>query len=381
MHVLSIVGARPQFVKAAMVVEAVRAHNRLLRTGSRLRHTLVHTGQHYDRNLSDVFFKQMPLPKPKCNLGVGSGTHGVQTGKLLVGIEGVLLKERPDVVVVYGDTNSTLAGALAAAKMGIKVAHVEAGLRSFNRAMPEEINRVVTDHLSDLLFCPTATAVKHLANEGVTQGVYLSGDVMLDAVLAFQQIADKRSSILRKLDLLPNEYVLFTVHRAENTDSEAHLANILELLTKLSQPVVFPVHPRTRNRIAQVSSLKAQAQTLAQSGNVFIIDPVSYLDMLALEGHARVVMTDSGGVQKEAYFLGVPCLTLRNETEWTETLEGGWNRLVDATPGETVSLLDSLWRRNGQSPRAPRNLDSFGAGHAAEVLVQQLVDFMSQAGN
>jgi UDP-GlcNAc3NAcA epimerase len=381
MHVLSIVGARPQFVKAAMVVEAVRVHNRLFKTGSRLRHTLVHTGQHYDRNLSDVFFKQMPLPKPKYNLGVGSGTHGVQTGKLLVGIEEVLLKERPDVVVVYGDTNSTLAGALAAAKLGIKVAHVEAGLRSFNRAMPEEINRVVTDHLSDLLFCPTATAVKHLANEGVTQGVHLSGDVMLDAVLAFQQIADKRSSILRKLDLLPNEYVLFTVHRAENTDSETHLANILELLAKLSQPVVFPIHPRTRNRIAQVSLLKAQAQTLAQSGNVFMIDPVSYLDMLALEGHARVVMTDSGGVQKEAYFLGVPCLTLRNETEWTETLEGGWNRLVDAGSGETVSLLDSLWSKNGQSPRAPRNLDSFGAGHAAEVMVQQLADFMSQAGN
>ena len=204
---------------------------------------------------------------------------------------------------------------------------------------------------------------------------------MLDAVLAFQQIADKRSSILRKLDLPPNEYVLFTVHRAENTDSETHLANILELLAKLSQPVVFPVHPRTRDRIAQVPALKAQTQTLAQSGNVFMIDPVSYLDMLSLEGHARVVMTDSGGVQKEAYFLGVPCLTLRNETEWTETLEGGWNRLVDTALGETVSLLDSLWKRNGKSPRAPRNLDSFGAGHAAEVLVQQLADFMSEAGN
>src|SRR5580765_821970 len=301
MHVLSIVGARPQFVKAAMVVEAVRAHNRLATTGNRLRHTLVHTGQHYDRNLSDVFFKQMPLPKPKYNLGVGSGTHGEQTGKLLVGIEEVLLKERPDVVIVYGDTNSTLAGALAASKLGLKVAHVEAGLRSFNRAMPEEINRVVTDHLSDLLFCPTANAIKHLANEGVTQGVYLSGDVMLDAVLAFRPIASKRSQILGKLNVEPNRYILFTVHRAENTDSETNLGKILELLAKIPHPVIFPMHPRTRHRIAELSSLQVLAATVAKNPHVLLIDPVSYLDMLALESHARVVMTDSGGVQKEAY--------------------------------------------------------------------------------
>jgi len=381
MHVLSIVGARPQFVKAAMVVEAVRAHNRLATTGNRLRHTLVHTGQHYDRNLSDVFFKQMPLPKPKYNLGVGSGTHGEQTGKLLVGIEEVLLKERPDVVIVYGDTNSTLAGALAASKLGLKVAHVEAGLRSFNRAMPEEINRVVTDHLSDLLFCPTANAIKHLANEGVTQGVYLSGDVMLDAVLAFRPIASKRSQILGKLNVEPNRYILFTVHRAENTDSETNLGKILELLAKIPHPVIFPMHPRTRHRIAELSSLQVLAATVAKNPHVLLIDPVSYLDMLALESHARVVMTDSGGVQKEAYFVGVPCLTLRNETEWSETLEGGWNRLVDAGSAETFSLLDSLWNKNGQCPSHPRNLGSFGTGHAAEVLVQQLFDSMSQAGH
>ena len=381
LHVLSIVGARPQFVKAAMVVEAVRAHNRQAASGRRLRHTLVHTGQHYDRNLSDVFFKQMPLPKSKYNLGVGSGTHGEQTGKLLVGIEGVLLKERPDVVAVYGDTNSTLAGALAAAKMGIKVAHVEAGLRSFNRAMPEEINRVVTDHLSDLLFCPTATAVQQLGNEGVTQGVHLSGDVMLDAVLAFRPIASKRSQILGQLNVEANRYILFTVHRAENTDSETNLGKILELLANIQHPIIFPIHPRTRNRIAELSSLKALAAAVAKSPHVFIIDPVSYLDMLALESHARVVMTDSGGVQKEAYFVGVPCLTLRNETEWSETLEGGWNRLVDAGSSETLSLLDSLWNKNGQCPSQPRNLDSFGAGHAAEVLVRQLFDSMSQAGH
>jgi UDP-GlcNAc3NAcA epimerase len=263
----------------------------------------------------------------------------------------------------------------------MKVAHVEAGLRSFNRAMPEEINRVVTDHLSDLLFCPTATAIKHLANEGVTQGVYLSGDVMLDAVLAFRPIASKQSQILGKLNVQANRYILFTVHRAENTDSEKNLGKILELLAKIPHPVIFPIHPRTRNRIAELSSLQALAATVAKNPDVLMIDPVSYLDMLALESHARVVMTDSGGVQKEAYFLGVPCLTLRNETEWSETLEGGWNRLVDAGAGETVSLLDSLWNKNGQCPCHPRNLGSFGAGHAAEVLVQQLFDSMSQAGH
>jgi UDP-N-acetylglucosamine 2-epimerase len=375
LHVLSIVGARPQFVKAAMVVEAVRAHNR--RARAKVCHTLVHTGQHYDRNLSDVFFQQMPLPKPKYNLGVGSGTHGAQTAKLLAGIEDVLLKERPDVVVVYGDTNSTLAGALATAKLGIKLAHVEAGLRSFNRAMPEEINRVVTDHLSDLLFCPTATAVNQLANEGISGNVYRSGDVMLDAVLNFAQLAEQRSRILREIGLAPNEYALVTVHRAENTDSESNLASILEFLANVTHTVVFPVHPRTRNRIAGASCLRTLAEKLGN--HVRMIDPVSYLDMLALERHAQLVMTDSGGVQKEAFFLGVPCLTLRNETEWIETLKGGWNRLVDASSEETIGLVDSLWKRNGQCPYTARNLNLFGAGKASQMIVQRLVKFMSQA--
>jgi UDP-N-acetylglucosamine 2-epimerase len=289
----------------------------------------------------------------------------------------VLLKERPDVVVVYGDTNSTLAGALATAKLGIKLAHVEAGLRSFNRAMPEEINRVVTDHLSDLLFCPTATAVKQLANEGISGNVYQSGDVMLDAVLNFAQLAEQRSRILRKVGLAPNEYALVTVHRAENTDAESTLAGILEFLANVKHMVVFPVHPRTRNRIAGVSSLRTLAEKLGH--HIRMIDPVSYLDMLALEQHARLVMTDSGGVQKEAFFLGVPCLTLRNETEWVETLKGGWNRLVDANSEETLSLVDSLWKRNGQCPSTARNLNLFGAGKASHVIVQQLVQFISQA--
>lgn len=375
LDVLSIVGARPQFVKAAMVVEAIRANNRQART--QIRHTLLHTGQHYDRNLSDVFFRQMPLPKPKYNLGVGSGKHGEQTAKLLAGIEDVLLKERPHVVVVYGDTNSTLAGALAASKLGIRLVHVEAGLRSFNRAMPEEINRVVTDHLSDLLFCPTATAITNLAKEGVSRNVYLSGDVMLDAVLNFVQLAEQRSRILQELRLAPNEYALVTVHRAENTDSESNLDGILEFLANVTHRLVFPVHPRTRNRIAEIPSLRTLAEKLGN--HVLMIDPVSYLDMLALESHARLVMTDSGGVQKEAYFLGVPCLTLRNETEWIETLIGGWNRLVDARSDEAICVVDSLWKKNGQCPSTERNLALFGAGKASQVLVQQLVEFMSQA--
>lgn len=375
LHVLSIVGARPQFVKAAMVVEAVRAHNR--RTKTKVCHTLLHTGQHYDRNLSDVFFKQMPLPKPKYNLGVGSGTHGEQTSKLLAGIEVVLLKERPDMVVVYGDTNSTLAGALAAVKLGIKLAHVEAGLRSFNRAMPEEINRVVTDHVSDLLFCPTESSVQQLAKEGVTQGVFLSGDVMLDAVLSFGQMAEERSHILQKVGLAPNDYAIVTVHRAENTDSESNLASILRFVANVSHTVVFAIHPRTRNRIAKLPSLSALAGKLGH--HVRMIDPVSYLDMLALEKHARLVMTDSGGVQKEAYFLGVPCLTLRHETEWIETLKGGWNRLVDASSDETIGIVDSLWNRNGKCPSTARNLNLFGKGKASQVLVQELVQFVSQA--
>jgi UDP-N-acetylglucosamine 2-epimerase len=381
LHVLSIVGARPQFVKAAMVVEAVRAHNRSHKHGRHLHHTLVHTGQHYDHNLSDVFFEQMPLPKPKYNLGVGSATHGKQTGQLLVGIEQVLLQEQPDVVMVYGDTNSTLAGALAASKLGVKVAHVEAGLRSFNRAMPEEINRVLTDHVSDFLYCPTTTAVKHLAEEGITRGVHLSGDVMLDAVLNYQQVADKRSRILNTLGLSEGNYILFTVHRAENTDSEANLVSIFELLAKTPYPMVFPVHPRTRTRTMQVAALQALLTTVSHSANVLMIDPVSYLDMLALESHARVVMTDSGGVQKEAYFLGVPCLTLRNETEWVETLEGGWNRLVDVNSGKAFPLIDSLWNKNGAHPSSSRTLSSFGAGQAAEVLIRQLVESTSQAGS
>lgn len=240
---------------------------------------------------------------------------------------------------------------------------------------------MVTDHLSDVLFCPTETAVRQLAREGVTKGVFLSGDVMLDAVLSFEPVAEKRSHILKRLGVAPKEYVLLTVHRAENTDLEANLAGVLEMLEKIPHPVVFPIHPRTRNRMAETASLRTLAAAAQKGAHVSMIDPVSYLDMLELESQARVVMTDSGGVQKEAYFLGVPCLTIRGETEWTETLEGGWNQLVDPRAPKTIAVLDSLWNGNGQCPTAPRKLDLFGGGKASGLMVQQLVHSMSQAEN
>jgi UDP-N-acetylglucosamine 2-epimerase len=370
--ILSIVGARPQFVKVAMMAEAITNQNEKAETGPHLEHVLVHTGQHYDPNLSDVFFSQLPLPEPHYNLGVGSGSHAQQTGELMKRIEHVLLKERPDVVVLYGDTNSTIAGALAASKLHIKLAHVEAGLRSFNRRMPEEINRVVADHLSDLLFCPTQTAINHLKNEGITKGVYLSGDVMLDAVLAFTAIANTRSRVLSTLSVAPSEYMVCTMHRAENTDGDQHIAKIVQLLTQIGRPVVFPMHPRTRDRLASSSQLREPAKSLFSTKYLYVINPVSYLDMLALTSNARLVLTDSGGLQKEAYFLGVPCLTLRGETEWTETLNNGWNRLVNAEPEQTIPLVESLWNGNGMRPLGRPNLAAFGGGQAAEFIVQQL---------
>lgn len=371
MKILSIVGARPQFVKVAMLAEAVREYNETA-TGTQLDHVLVHTGQHYDPNLSDVFFNQLPLPEPHYNLGVGSGSHAHQTGELLKRIESAILKEGPDVTVLYGDTNSTLAGAVAASKMHLKVAHVEAGLRSFNRRMPEEINRVVADHLSDFLFCPTSTAVNHLKSEGITQGVYLSGDVMLDAALAFTATANTRSHVLSTLGLRPSEYMLCTMHRAENTESDRHIAKIVQLLTQIDRPLVFPMHPRTRDRLASSPHLQEPAKALLSAKHLHVIDPVSYLDMLALTCNARLVLTDSGGLQKEAYFLGVPCLTLRGETEWTETLNGGWNRLVNAESEQTIPLVESLWMGNGMRPVGRPDLSAFGGGEAANLIVRQL---------
>ena len=308
MKIVTVVGARPQFVKAAPVSRVLR---------QRHAEVLVHTGQHYDREMSDLFFEELDIPRPDHELGVGSGSHGRQTGQMLIGIEEVLLAERPNWVLVYGDTNSTLAGALAAVKLGIPVAHVEAGLRSFNRAMPEEHNRILTDHCADLLFCPTQTAVDLLRGEGVTAGVHLVGDVMVDAALQFADVARQRSTILAELDLTPKSYALATLHRPYNTDDPERLREVLAALDALEMPVIFPVHPRTRSRLAEL------AGTHHASRNTQYVPPVGYLDMLALEQSAALILTDSGGVQKEAYFFAVPCVTLRPETEWVETVADG----------------------------------------------------------
>lgn len=348
MKIVSIVGARPQFVKAAVVSRALRAHAQEI---------LLHTGQHYDDNMSRVFFDELDIPRPDINLGVGSGSHAAQTGQIMLGVEQVLQAEAPDWLLVYGDTNSTLAGALAAAKLGVPVAHVEAGLRSFNRAMPEEINRVVCDHLSAALFCPTQTAVRNLAAEGVTGGVHLTGDVMADSLLYYRPLAEQRSTILERLDLRPGEYSLVTLHRAGNTDEPGRLHSIMTALGEIGQPLVLPLHPRTRNAL--------ELSGLHLADNLRVIDPVGYLDMLQLEANADAILTDSGGVQKEAYLLGVRCITLRDETEWVETVENGWNRLAGS---DRRAIIEAHRDWHPVPPRPP----VYGDGHAAEKIADIL---------
>ena len=375
MHLLSIVGARPQFVKAAMIAEAIDRYNSPLPSDRRLVHTLVHTGQHYDANMSECFFKELVLPQPKYNMGVGSGTHAEQTAAMLEMLEYILTREHPDVAVVYGDTNSTLSGTLAAVKLQIPVAHVEAGLRSFNRQMPEEINRVLTDHVSSLLFCPTGTAVDNLRREGIQDGVFLSGDVMLDAVLQWHTKLNSRPNVLDKIGVDWGSFVLLTIHRAENTDSPERLSGLLESLLQLPHPVVFPIHPRTRARMQTGTAGEAVWRAIHNSATFKVIEPVSYLDMLALEDNARIVVTDSGGVQKEAYFLGVPCVTLRKETEWIETLRDGWNTLVPPDdPWALHTAVSRLWEINGCGIRRNANRSAFGQGQAADQIVQTLAD-------
>jgi UDP-N-acetylglucosamine 2-epimerase len=368
MNIVSIIGARPQFIKAAPVSRVLRQRHREM---------LVHTGQHYDHGMSAVFFDELGIPEPDINLGLGSGSHGQQTGRMLMAIEELLLGlqfpenfrvsgklERPACVIVYGDTNSTLAGALAAAKLGIPVAHVEAGLRSFNRAMPEEHNRVLTDHCADLLFCPTPTAVGLLAQEGITRGVYLVGDVMVDALRAHAELARQRSTILDRLGLAPRRYLLATVHRPYNTDVVDNLRSIFaafgEIHRLTKEPIVLPLHPRTAKAMNGLA--------LSPPAGVHCIDPVGYLDMLALEQAARLILTDSGGVQKEAYCLAVPCVTLRPETEWVETVQAGWNVVVGADWQAIVQAATvHTWPAESPPP-------AFGDGRAAE----RIVDLMEQ---
>jgi len=360
MKLLTVVGARPQFIKAAPLSRAIARHNKK-DPERRLREILLHTGQHYDRGMSQVFFDELELRPPDYNLGIGSGPQGEQTGRMLEAIETVLLAERPDWVLVYGDTNSTLAGALAAAKLHIPLAHVEAGLRSFNRQMPEEINRLLADHLSNLLFCPTGTAVKNLAGEGITQGVHQVGDVMYDSVRYNTQLARKRSQILAQLKLRPKNYALATVHRAENTDDAQRLGSIIRALETIADegmPVILPLHPRTRKAL--------QAAALSPE-HIRLVAPVSYLDMLLLEQNARLILTDSGGVQKEAFFFRVPCVTLREETEWPETVQSGWNVLVG-------SDTERIIRAAGAAGPGAESGSPYGEGRAAERIVTILCE-------
>jgi UDP-GlcNAc3NAcA epimerase len=338
-RVLSVVGARPQFIKAAAVTRAIAAQSQLVEV-------MVHTGQHFDPEMSDIFFEELGIPAPSHHLGIHGGGHGEMTGRMLEALEPVMLEMRPATVIVYGDTNSTLAGALAAAKLHLPVAHVEAGLRSFNRRMPEETNRVLADHASELLFCPTEAAVANLAREGITDGVHWVGDVMFDATLFAAAAARARSTILDRLGLQPKKYAIATVHRAENTDDPAALARVFAYLAAEAERrvVVLPMHPRTR---------AALARNGISLGAVRGIAPLGYLDMHRLLQDAEIVFTDSGGLQKEAYFHRVPCVTLRNETEWVETVAHGWNR---------------LWRAEGYGVRS--DIADYGDGHAAQRIVE-----------
>ena len=330
----------------------------------RLKHreVLVHTGQHYDYGMSAVFFEELGIPPPDHDLGVGSGSHGAQTGAMLEQIEKVLLAEQPDVVLVYGDTNSTLAGALAAAKLLIPVAHVEAGLRSFNRRMPEEINRIVTDHLSNVLLCPSTVAEGNLAAEGITSEVHVVGDIMVDALRTFGPRAHERSELLDRLGVKPGRYFLATVHRAENTDDARRLGAIVQALRNLPLPVVFPVHPRTERRLRDLA--------LERGDGLILTEPVGYLEMLMLQTHAVAVLTDSGGMQKEAYCLGTPCITLREETEWVETVEAGWNRLCGVEPARIMAAVSEL------PDRARARPPLYGDGHSADRMIAVLEAFV-----
>lgn len=348
MKITTIVGARPQFIKAATVSRAVR-------NLSGIDEVIVHTGQHYDENMSDVFFDELNIPKPLYNLGVGSSNHGKQTGRMLEGIEEILLKERPNWVIVYGDTNSTVAGALAASKLHIPIAHIEAGLRSYNRRMPEEINRIATDHISDLLFAPTLNALNILQKENLGERSLFSGDVMYDSILYFKDISAQKVNLSQVVDAEPGSYYLATIHRQENTDDLKRLQDIFMAFSELDLPVIVPLHPRTRNILDDV----------AFRSNVKIINPVGYLEMVSLLSNCIKVFTDSGGLQKEAFFMQKPCITLREETEWPETLVGGWNFTVGA---DKEKILQKVHHCN-----YGEQTNEFGDGRAAEKILERLL--------
>lgn len=347
--VLTIVGARPQFIKAAAISRAFAAH-------TDIEEKIIHTGQHYDANMSDVFFDGLGIPAPAHRLHLGSLTHGQMTGRMIEALEAIFLEEKPDAVLIYGDTNSTLAGAIAAVKIHIPVIHVEAGLRSFNWRMPEEINRILSDRISSLLLCPTRMAVSHLADEGITKGVHMVGDVMHDATLYAIEQTRGKTDLLEELGIKGEPYAVCTLHRAENTDDEARFAAIMDFLEEQAKDrkIIFPVHPRTRNL------MKSRGRTPA---GVTLIDPLDYFDLATLLANSELVLTDSGGLQKEAYFHRKPCITLRDETEWVETVETGWNRLwtSDDWHGDRDEIAD------------------YGQGDAAKISVELIDDFLKSA--
>ncbi|HWN07340.1 MAG TPA: UDP-N-acetylglucosamine 2-epimerase (non-hydrolyzing) [Steroidobacteraceae bacterium] len=369
-RLMQVVGARPQFVKLAPVCRAIAAST----GGAQIGNFIVHTGQHYDPAMSDVFFAELGIPEADLDLGVGSGPHGRQTARMLESLEAAMVEHGPDLVLTYGDTNSTLAATLAAAKLHLPLAHVEAGLRSFNRRMPEEANRLVADHLSDLLFAPTPESMKNLANEGLGARAHPVGDVMLDAMRDFAPVALERSRVLERLDLAPGGYLVATLHRAENTHAH-RLGALLDALAAVgspARPVILPLHPRTAH------VMRGAGLDLPQGGGLRTVEPLGYLDMIALTARARIVLTDSGGLQKEAYFLGRPCVTLRGETEWVETVTGGGNLIAGTDPGEirkAVAAWDASLAR-AEPDFAAGVRDAFGDGAASAKIVTQVLQFL-----
>lgn len=371
MKIASIVGARPQFIKAATISRAIARAAGDRRSHQPVTETFIHTGQHYDANMSDVFFQELDIPEPDYNLGIGGGSHGRNTGQMIEAIEEVLIHEKPDWALVYGDTDSTLAGALAAAKLHIPVAHVEAGLRSYNRIMPEEINRIVADQLSTLLFCPTRTAVENLKKEGfphrltahTIQVVLNVGDVMYDAALYYGDRAEEKSRVMHTLALKPKNFVLATIHRAENTDDPVRLQNIMAALNRIADemPVILPLHPRTKRELV-----------LTDFPAMTFIDPLGYLDMVMLEKNARVIITDSGGVQKEAYFHGTPCVTVRDETEWVELVEAGANLLAGSGSEGIIRAFQTMKDKAVVAERL------YGNGDSADKIVSALITMQSK---
>ena len=358
MKVFTVVGARPQFIKAAVVSKALKS--------IKAEEFLIHTGQHFDDNMSKVFFEEMGIPEPHANLGLSGGTHGKMTGEMLIAVEKLIIQQKPDWVLVYGDTNSTLAGSLAAAKLNTPCAHVEAGLRSDNRNMPEEINRVLTDHASDLLFAPTSSANQRLISEGIAkEKIVRTGDVMLDAALTFGKVAQEKSTIIKDLALEEKRFALCTIHRAENVDHSEVLTWIVNALNDLSKniPIILPLHPRTKSKLAEFSLYDSL------SPRIRLIPPIGFLDVLALQSNSSLIVTDSGGMQKEAFFQNKPCVTVRSETEWVELLEGGHNRLANP-------MYDSILEKSEGALNASLDwsVELYGDGHSSETIAKALLE-------